>query len=260
MIDFLLVDNTITVRWASRTKRHYVSRGYRYTGMGKEFDVNVRDLPPGSKAHIAARCPYCKKDRLVQWQALIKAGNTACQKCASKEASFIDLTDETFGRLTVVGLARKRGKNGQYYYTCKCTCGEYRDVEAGSLVSGATKSCGCLQRDMASERMGAMTGAKNPMWDPTRTDEDRDSFHRGAGHQRWRKAVLEKAGHECVRCGAKDDLHAHHVFSYSEYPEKRRDVENGIVMCKNCHDAFHNAYGQTGVADIELAMFLAEPR
>ena len=59
-----------------------------------------------------------------------------------------DLSNEKFGRLTVLNMAEP--KNGRTMWHCKCECGNELDIQTTSLTSGNTKSCGCYQRDMAS--------------------------------------------------------------------------------------------------------------
>ena len=63
--------------------------------------------------------------------------------------NFIDLTGQKFGRLTVVERAEDyvspKG-NRLTQWLCKCDCGNYSVVNACSLRSGATKSCGCINR------------------------------------------------------------------------------------------------------------------
>lgn len=54
------------------------------------------------------------------------------------------LLGQTFGQLTVVGDAEKRGSN--YYWPCQCTCGHYTVVQTSNLLSGRTLSCGCFQK------------------------------------------------------------------------------------------------------------------
>lgn len=56
-----------------------------------------------------------------------------------------------FGRLTVQGLANYRLNRGRVYH-CMCDCGQLCDVRATSLKNGDTKSCGCLARELSSER------------------------------------------------------------------------------------------------------------
>lgn len=58
--------------------------------------------------------------------------------------TFKDLTNQKFGELTVL---QKTGKN-KYNYTiwlCQCSCGKQCEVTSRELLSGDTKSCGCLK-------------------------------------------------------------------------------------------------------------------
>lgn len=63
---------------------------------------------------------------------------------------FIDLTGQVFGRLTVLHRDETVGKDKGAYWVCQCQCGNITSVKSYSLRSGATKSCGCLNRDINS--------------------------------------------------------------------------------------------------------------
>ena len=52
-----------------------------------------------------------------------------------------DLTGQTFSRLTVI--ERDTARKG-VYWLCRCECGKVVSVKAYHLMSGRTKSCGCL--------------------------------------------------------------------------------------------------------------------
>ena len=57
------------------------------------------------------------------------------------------LTGRKFGRLRVI---MKNGKeNGHVYWFCLCECGNQTIVRSQDLLSGHTKSCGCLRMDHA---------------------------------------------------------------------------------------------------------------
>ena len=57
----------------------------------------------------------------------------------------IDLTNQTFGRLTAIKIDESR--TDDVYWLCKCNCGNpnLKSILAYSLRSGHTKSCGCLK-------------------------------------------------------------------------------------------------------------------
>ena len=61
-----------------------------------------------------------------------------------------DLTGKTFGSLTVL-YSNGRNKNHKVIWRVECICGNTLDVLGNSLVSGNTKSCGCLQKSKAKE-------------------------------------------------------------------------------------------------------------
>lgn len=62
-----------------------------------------------------------------------------------------NITNKTYGRLTVIN---PNIANGKYYYAlCVCECGNIKTVRRDHLVSGRIQSCGCLQRENGS-RLG----------------------------------------------------------------------------------------------------------
>lgn len=54
-----------------------------------------------------------------------------------------DLTGKRFGRLTVVRCVGTRGGR----WLCKCDCGNVVEMWSAYLLSGSTKSCGCVNRE-----------------------------------------------------------------------------------------------------------------
>lgn len=109
-----------------------------------------------------------------------------------------DLIGKTFDLLTVIERQSIKGKDGQKraYYLCECNCKESDKnrawVRRDALMSGKTKSCGCLQKssqfaagDIANREFGFLT-ALYP------TDERSD------GHVVWHC--------RCNRCGSEIDI------------------------------------------------------
>lgn len=62
--------------------------------------------------------------------------------------AFIDLTGEKYGRLTVKSYAGHKGQ--RTVWKCLCDCGNEAIISGNSLRRGATRSCGCIRRELAS--------------------------------------------------------------------------------------------------------------
>jgi 5-methylcytosine-specific restriction endonuclease McrA len=55
----------------------------------------------------------------------------------------------------------------------------------------------------------------------------------------WRQKVFMRDEYRCVDCGTKGDLHAHHIKSFSDYPDLRVELSNGKTVCVPCHERIH---------------------
>ena len=62
----------------------------------------------------------------------------------------VDLTGKKFGKLTVVGFKERVAY--QNYWRCLCSCGNTSIVREDHLLSGHTKSCGCLRSTNARKQ------------------------------------------------------------------------------------------------------------
>ncbi|MBQ6539782.1 MAG: transcriptional regulator [Oscillospiraceae bacterium] len=77
---------------------------------------------------------------------LLKGNTTSCG-CAKKEAlknNAADIKGRRFGMLTALRPLDKRS-GGSVLWDCLCECGNHSEVPLTALVSGNTKSCGCLK-------------------------------------------------------------------------------------------------------------------
>lgn len=65
-------------------------------------------------------------------------------------ATFNDITGKRFGRLTAIRCTRRGAKGiGVTMWLCVCDCGKEKIIQSAHLVNGSSKSCGCLQREIA---------------------------------------------------------------------------------------------------------------
>lgn len=81
-------------------------------------------------------------------------------------AAFLDLTGQQFGRLMVVGRAPDKTCPSRplTVWHCICSCGNAVDVLSHSLVSGKTKSCGCLHKEIVTVHGDARDGKQSRLY------------------------------------------------------------------------------------------------
>ena len=72
----------------------------------------------------------------------------------------IDLTGQTFGKLTVLEEAQERNKSGSVCWICQCECGNTVVVSGDNLRRNHTKSCGCQKKESAQTRVIDLTGQR----------------------------------------------------------------------------------------------------
>ena len=55
-----------------------------------------------------------------------------------------DLTGKQFGELLVLSKTDKRTSDRRVIWLCRCSCGAIVEIDSHRLITGNTKSCGCL--------------------------------------------------------------------------------------------------------------------
>lgn len=110
------------------------------------------------KADTQGRTKYicycdCGNSKAIFAQSL-KSGNTKSCGCLNKEKlserSTVNLVGKRFARLVVA--KRLGSKNGYVLWECKCDCGTTINATTKTLNGGMTKSCGCLNSELSSQR------------------------------------------------------------------------------------------------------------
>lgn len=68
-------------------------------------------------------------------------------------SKFLDLSGKKFGKLYVVEID-KNPSNKRIKWICLCDCGKITSVASHQLVSGNTKSCGCIRYETKNQTHG----------------------------------------------------------------------------------------------------------
>ena len=82
----------------------------------------------------------------------LTSGQVQSCGCLIHERKREDLTGKIFGRWEVISFVGKNKKRENLWH-CRCGCDNHteRDIAAHKLTSGISKSCGCLQKEIASK-------------------------------------------------------------------------------------------------------------
>ena len=87
----------------------------------------------------------CGNKKIFSRHSLIHKGVKTCG-CFSK---IKDLTGQKFNRLTALYPIESNTAHKQWH--CKCDCGKECNIESSRLISGITKSCGCLKIEASTK-------------------------------------------------------------------------------------------------------------
>lgn len=115
------------------------------------------DLKPG-RPSWNCRCDCGNLVRISSAGLTRTNGTKSCGCLRHKpSSSCIDLTDQQFGMLTVVGRDQS-AEGGKAKWICRCECGNLTAVLSESLRRGRTKSCGCLINHLKHDLVGMEFG------------------------------------------------------------------------------------------------------
>ena len=144
-------------------------------------------------------------------------------------------------------------KNGKYFNCLHCGGLFYRSRY--HIESGNCKFCSreCYQQSSLNKRpkpyiselRKKSIGEKSPSWKGGITPIN-IKIRNSDEYKEWRLAVFERDNYTCQKCGFRSKkgkyipIQAHHIKSFSKYPELRFDIDNGETLCIECHKKTEN--------------------
>jgi len=83
-------------------------------------------------------------------------------------------------------------------------------------------------------------GEKHPNWKGGITPQ-MHKLRQAEEYKSWRDTIFERDEWTCQECGLKGKrINAHHLKSFTNFPELRFDTNNGVTLCRSCHSKTHD--------------------
>lgn len=175
---------------------------------GKLIVISFSHMDKNRQSAWLCRCD-CGNEKIIL-SGNFKSGKTRSCGCLQKEktikASRLDLSNKRFGKLIVLEYHSTKGTTA--VWKCKCDCGNEIITSRSNLMSGHTKSCGCIQ--FKGEEI---------------------SYN---GLHKWLNKNYPK-NNICNHCGKKSKT------DYANISGKyKRDIKDFIELCRKCHIEYDN--------------------
>ena len=199
--------------------------------------------PKKGKSYWECRCS-CGNVRTIQGWSLT-SGNTKSCGCLQREivttqSNRKDLVGMRFHKLLVLSYART-DHNKKVIWLCQCDCGNQKEIIGGSLISGRTRSCGCMKGVSFGD------GVTNRVYGQYK----RNAELRGLSFELSKEEFCHLTGQECYYCGIHPSnavhgkgRHAIYDFMYNGVDRldnsKGYTTDNCFPCCVTCNKAKNN--------------------
>lgn len=116
----------------------------------------------------------------------------------------IDIANQKYNMLTALYKTGRQTENKQYYWMCRCDCGNLTEVRIGNIRTGRTKSCGCLVTRKGEDSPNFKHGLALKSH-PEYKRYQRECFdkHKYNLEPQHKAALLDAQNNGCAICGYK---------------------------------------------------------
>lgn len=155
-----------------------------------------------------------------------------CEKCNKEIPKYHNYSD-----LTMANMAKRQR-------FCSVACSNKRGFSEETKEKMRLASKGRVKT--ISERLKiseSKKGAKSHFWKGGVSLINK-RIRAGVEFRLWREAVFSRDNWTCQECKVRGGgLHPHHLKRFSDYPELRFSIDNGLTLCADCHKKTDN-YGR----------------
>jgi hypothetical protein len=113
-------------------------------------------------------------------------------------------------------------------------CKRNSEIHKGRIRSLETRM------KISEARTGKFIAENNPNWRGGVTSNN-EKIRKSEQYNIWRYQIFNRDKYICQGCGQYGGkLHAHHIKSFSKYPDIRFELSNGVTLCEECHKKTNN--------------------
>lgn len=212
----------------------------------KEGYMLVSDVYVNSKTFLEYICPKGHKGH-IKWNVW-QRGNR-CEDCGGTKKLTIEFIKKEFKK---DGYALLTNKYVSAHQKLKYICPKEH--------KGSIQWCSWKQGHRCFKcRYENNKGKNNPRWNSNLTNEERIIQRNYKEYDDWRFAIYKRYKHICQVCGKYGGI-AHHLESYSASFDLRLVLNNGICLCRSCHNRFHHKYGRNNNTKKQFEEFVLNKR
>jgi hypothetical protein len=157
-----------------------------------------------------------------------------CGKDVYKKPFHVGKSEKTFCSYK----CHAKGQKTQVLQTC-CVCGLSFSRHLSTIKWQKKRgniNVYCSKKCYGKNIIGKFVGDKSPNWEGGKNRTYKTGYH-SAEYKEWRMGVFERDNFICQYCGQVGGiLNAHHIFGFSNFPEFKYKIYNGITLCEKCHD------------------------
>jgi len=170
-----------------------------------------------------------------------------CPDCQKVKHHSINEVKEIFEKEDCKLLSVKYNHDISLLYIAQC--GHENTIRLDKFLTGQGRKCNKCCKPKGEQHFN---------YNSLLTDEERIQNRNLYEVIKWRNDVYRRDNFICKKCGSTkgNNLNAHHMSGYNIDKQNRFNIDNGITLCKVCHNDFHKTYGYGNNTKIQFNKWL----
>lgn len=244
-----------------RGKKNRISED-KIVSVCNEVGVVVESISYDGEYHrVDGKCKCGEKIHNTIYQSIKNANKNSdktfkCKKCEAKnlrerfKLSLQEIEEELSKKGCSLISPYEDYNNNDSRLKIKMSCGHEYETTLLAFRNGSGVCLKCSHKANSGENTYNWNGGY---------DSKKVKFRKTYEFKEFVKQVLKRDEYSCRICNCKDSkLNVHHLEGYNWCEEKRTEVDNGIALCKQCHENFHDIYGRGNNTKKQFEEYLKE--